>query len=145
MDAEILRSQIQDSDSDPQIRVANLNSMADLQLNEDNQLLVSLLGDENEQIRATAFEHCIKRELPDIIETGLKAIKEDTLLVARKVISGLAVKSPESMIELWKERELELNPSYGWIFIYHFHQMTMRNRKKLLQLTQQVNLAEFTH
>ena len=117
MDAEILRSQIQDSDSDPQIRVANLNSMADLQLNEDNQLLVSLLGDENEQIRATAFEHCIKRELPDIIETGLKAIKEDTLLVARKVISGLAVKSPESMIELWKERELELNPEL-WLDLY---------------------------
>lgn len=117
MDADLMRSQISDKNLDAQVRVANLNSMADLGLAKDNELLISLLQDEGEEVRANAFWHCIDRGLPNVLNLGLQAIKGDTFLVARKVMEGLVVKFPESMIDLWKVRELELRPEL-WLDLY---------------------------
>ena len=41
MDADILRNQIMNNQLDPQVRVANLNSMADLNLTNDDTILFS--------------------------------------------------------------------------------------------------------
>ncbi len=117
MDVQILRKQIKDHNLDAQVRVANLNSMSDLQRPEDNELLLSLLNDESEGIRAASFQHSIKRGLPGIESVSLKAIQEDSSLVARKIMLALVTVSPESMIALWKKRELELRPEL-WLDLY---------------------------
>ena len=56
MDADILRNQIMNNQLDPQVRVANLNSMADLNLTNDDTILLSLIEDESEEVRATSFD-----------------------------------------------------------------------------------------
>ena len=117
MDADILRNQIMNNQLDPQVRVANLNSMADLNLTNDDTIILSLIEDESEEVRATSFGHCIERGLPGIEKLGLSAIEKDSLIVARSVMKGLVVKSPDVMIDLWKKRELNLRPEL-WLDLY---------------------------
>jgi quinoprotein glucose dehydrogenase len=119
IDAEILRKQIEDEQLDPQVRVANLRSLGELESDQDNKLLKYLLTDESEEVRATAFELCLNRNLPDMDELSMKAIEKDTLLVARKILNRYVLKKPEAMIELWQKRELELRPEL-WLDLYLF-------------------------
>ncbi|MBT3666926.1 MAG: c-type cytochrome [Opitutae bacterium] len=117
IDAEILRNQIIDKNLDPQVRVANLRSMAELELVEDNELLIKLLADESEEVRASAFEFCLNRNLPDMDKLYMKAIEKDSHLVARKIIEKMVEQNPDAMISLWEKRELELRPEL-WLDLY---------------------------
>ncbi|MDG0965147.1 MAG: HEAT repeat domain-containing protein [Opitutales bacterium] len=119
IDADILRKQIIDENLDPQVRVANLRSLAELESDQDNKLLKSLLTDKSEVVRATAFEFCLSRNLPEMDNLCNEAIKKDTLLVARKILDKCVLKKPDAMIELWQKRELELRPEL-WLDLYLF-------------------------
>jgi putative heme-binding domain-containing protein len=119
IDIEILRKQIRDENLDPQVRVANLRSMAELEIEQDNELLMNLLADESEEVRASAFEFCLNRNLPDMDKLCMEAIQKDSLLVARKVLEKLVAKQPDTMIALWQKRELELRPEL-WLDLYHY-------------------------
>ncbi|MDG1326736.1 MAG: HEAT repeat domain-containing protein [Opitutales bacterium] len=119
IDEDILRKQIIDENLDPQVRVANLRSLAELESDQDNKLLKSLLTDKSEVVRATAFEFCLNRNLPEMDNLCNEAIKKDTLLVARKILDRFVLKKPDAMIELWQKRELELRPEL-WLDLYLF-------------------------
>lgn len=119
IDIEILRKQIRDENLDPQVRVANLRSMAELEMDEDNELLMNLLADESEEVRASAFEFCLNRNLPDMNKLCMEAIQKDSLLVARKILEKLVAQQPDTMIALWQKRELELRPEL-WLDLYHY-------------------------
>ncbi len=117
IDAAILRKQIMDNNLDPQVRVANLRSLAVLKIDQDNKLLMELLEDESEELRATAFDFCLSRNLPDMDALCREAIEQDSLLVARQVLKKLVEKKPDAMIDLWQKRELELRPEL-WLDLY---------------------------
>ena len=119
IDSEIMRKQIKDTNLDPQVRVANLRSLAELDSDQDNELLIDLLADKSEKVRAVAFEFCIYRGLPDIDDLCRKAIDKDSLLVARQVLDQYVVIKPDAMIDLWQKRELELRPEL-WLDLYLF-------------------------
>jgi putative membrane-bound dehydrogenase-like protein len=119
MDPQILRKQISDPNLDPQVRVANLQGLAELEIEKDNPLLLALLKDKSEQVRATAFEYCLIRKLPEMEALGMKAVEQDTFLVAIKVMDILVSQNPKLMVSLWQKRELELRPEL-WLDLYLF-------------------------
>ena len=119
IDPPVLRKQIKDSNLDSQVRVANLKGLIALELKEDNDLLLGLLSDPSEAVRASAFEYAIARELPDTDKKGTVAIQNDSIAVASKVMEILVRKDPDSMIALWQKRELELRPEL-WLDLYLF-------------------------
>ena len=47
----------------------------------------------------------------------MKALKEDSFLVARAVISGLILKDSARVIGLWRNRELDIRPEL-WLDLY---------------------------
>ena len=119
LNSVILGKQIKDTQLDPQVRVANLRSLFDLGREQDNQLLLDLLTDKSDEVRGTAYELCLKRDLPNLDELCMEAIDNDSLLVARKILDQYVVKNPNAMIELWQKRELELRPEL-WLDLYLF-------------------------
>ena len=117
LDPQVLRKQINNLELDPQVRVANLQGLAVLGMKEDSLLLLSLLKDKSQEVRATAFEYCISRDLAGMEALGMKAIDEDSFLVASKVMEQFVPKVPELMISLWQKRELKLRPEL-WLDLY---------------------------
>ena len=84
---------------------------------EDDQLLLKLTKDENEVVRSASFGHLLGRDLDPGYALSLKALKEDSFLVARSVLSGLILKDSAKVIELWRNRELDIRPEL-WLDLY---------------------------
>ena len=104
---------------DSQVRVANLKGLISLNLGEDDTLLLSLLDDKSEAVRASAYKYSIARGLPEMESKGMLAIKNDSFDVASKVMEIFVKQTPESMVGLWQKRELELRPEL-WLDLYFF-------------------------
>ncbi len=119
IDPPVLRKQIRDSNLDSQVRVANLKGLISLNLGEDDTLLLSLLDDKSEAVRASAYKYSIARGLPEMESKGMLAIKNDSFDVASKVMEIFVKQTPESMVGLWQKRELELRPEL-WLGVYFF-------------------------
>jgi len=117
LDSETLRKQVVDTKLDPEVRVANLKGLISKGEKEDDQLLLKLTKDENEAVRAASFGHLIDRALDPDYALSMKALKEDSFLVARSVISGLILKDSARVIELWRTRELDIRPEL-WLDLY---------------------------
>ena len=68
-------------------------------------------------MRAASFGYLIDRDLDGGFGLSMKALKEDEFVVARSILAGLVLKDAPSVIELWKNRELELRPEL-WLDLY---------------------------
>jgi quinoprotein glucose dehydrogenase len=117
LDSGTLRKQVVDQKLDPEVRVANLLGLMDKEDKEDDLLLLKLLKDENEAVRAASFGHLLVRGLDSGFVLSLKALKEDKLPVARAVLAGLIRQDPTQVIELWRNRELAVRPEL-WLDLY---------------------------
>jgi quinoprotein glucose dehydrogenase len=117
LDSNILRKQVANGKLDPMVRVANLKGLISKGEKEDDQLLLKLTKDENEVVRAASFGHLIDRALDPEYALSMKALKEDSFLVARSIISGLILKDSARVIGLWRNRELDIRPEL-WLDLY---------------------------
>ena len=117
LDSETLRKQVVDTKLDPEVRVANLKGLVSKDEKKDDPLLLKLIKDGSEAVRAASFAHLIVRGLDPDYALSMKALKEDSLSVARSIISGLILKDSAKVIELWRTRELEIRPEL-WLDVY---------------------------
>lgn len=117
LDSSTLRKQVADVQLAPEVRVANLLGLMDKDDKEDDLLLLKLLEDESEAVRAASFGHLLSRGLDSGFALSMKALKEDSFPVARAVVSGLIEQDTSQVIDLWRNRELEVRPEL-WLDLY---------------------------
>jgi len=117
LDSKTLRKQVADGKLDAVVRVANLKGLISKGEKEDDPLLLQLTKDEMELVRAASFGHLIGRDLDPGYALSLKALKEDTFPVARSVLSSLILKDSAKVIEIWRNRELDVRPEL-WLDVY---------------------------
>jgi len=117
LDSKILRKQALDAKLDPEVRVANLKGLADKGDKGDDLLILKLTEDPNDLVRAASFGYLIDRELDGGFGLSMKALKEDDFVVARSILAGLVLKDAPRVIELWKNRELEVRTEL-WLDLY---------------------------
>ena len=117
LDIAILRQQVSDKKLDPEVRIANLKGLMARAEKEDDLLLLKLSKDENEWLRAASFGHLLDRGLDPSSALSLKALKNDTLPVARAILKSLVDQDSAKVIDLWRNRELEVRPEL-WLDLY---------------------------
>jgi quinoprotein glucose dehydrogenase len=113
----ILRKQVLDRKLDPEVRVANLKGLIERGEKEDDLLLLKLSKDESELVRAASFGYLLDRGLDLVSSLSLKALKEDSFPVARAILKSLVVQDSAKVIDLWRNRELEVRPEL-WLDLY---------------------------
>jgi len=84
---------------------------------EDDLLLLNLSKDKEELLRAAAFGYLLDRGLDPASTLSLQAFKEDSLPVARAILKSLVRRDYAHVIELWRNRELEVKPEL-WLDLY---------------------------
>ncbi len=117
IDLATLRKQVTDPKLDPEIRVANLKGLIARGEKEDDLLLLNLSKDEDELLRAAAFGYLLDRGLDPAFTLSLQAFKEDSLPVARAILKSLVRRDFVQVIDLWRNRELEVKPEL-WLDLY---------------------------
>ena len=117
LDLGILREQVSNKKLDPEVRVANLKGLVARGEKEDDLLLLKLSKDENELLRAASFGHLLDRGLDPSSALSLKALKEDSFPVARAILKSLVGQDSAKVIDLWRNRELEVRPEL-WLDLY---------------------------
>ena len=117
LDSKTLRKQVADRKLDPVVRVANLKGLISKGEKEDDSLLLQLTKDQMEVVRAASFGHLIGRDLDPGYALSFKALKDDTFPVARSVLSSMILKDAAKVIEIWRNRELDVRPEL-WLDVY---------------------------
>lgn len=114
LDEETLVKQVQDASLDADVRVATLDSLAQLGKPEHDAIIRQLLEDETPAVQAAAIRQAAARKLEGIEAVALKAVAEGPIPAARAAIAGL---DPAKLKPFWTEREAKLRKEL-WLDVY---------------------------
>ena len=114
LDEATLRTQVVDNSLDGEVRVATLDSLANMSKPEDDAIINKLLTDKNASVQAAAIKHGMSRNLDGIQEVALKAVQSGALEAARAAINGL---KKDQLLGFWNDRESKLRKEL-WVDVY---------------------------
>ena len=117
MNPKVLRKQILDTKLNPQVRASNLRSLLSLKATEDNEIITRLIEDKSGLVRSVSYHELIERDIGNSVEKAIQAVKEDDPVVARSIFEALSIQKPKVLIDIWKERELNLRNEL-WLDLY---------------------------
>lgn len=118
LDEETLRNQIGNTDLTAEVRVAALDSLVDAAGDGASDLVGEMLTDKEPKVAAAAIRHAFALNLDDIDETAKAAIADRSLAEARAGIEGLASANPDSVVELWRNRQSSGVREELWLDLY---------------------------
>ena len=117
MNPEVLRKQVLDTKLNPQVRASNLRSLLSLKDAIDNEIIAKLIEDKSALVRSVSYYGLLERGIEKSVERSILAVKEDDPVVARSIFEVLSIQKPEVLIDIWKERELNLRNEL-WLDLY---------------------------
>ncbi len=118
LDPESLRKLASNGELNAEIRVATLNSLAQLGEKGDDGLIRSLLDDSDGSVQAAAIQHAFARDLAGISDRGIEVVLNGPIPAAQTAIAGLATKKPSALTTLWQERETDGLRKELWLDVY---------------------------
>ena len=68
-------------------------------------------------MRSVSYYGLLERGIEKSVERSILAVKEDDPVVARSIFEVLSIQKPEVLIDIWKERELNLRNEL-WLDLY---------------------------
>ena len=117
MNPAVLRKQVLDTKLNPQVRASNLRSLISLKATEDNDIITKLIEDKSGLVRSVSYGGLLDRRIDNSVERAIQAVKEDDPVVARSIFEVLSTLKPKILIDIWKERELNLRNEL-WLDLY---------------------------